>query len=406
MSTIETEDEGDLTLNNPDVVTKYRTAGDIANRVIKKVLDAVKADATVLALCEQGDSFILEETAKIYKSSKIKKGIAFPTSVSINNCVCHTSPLKSDEPIVLKAGDVVKVDLGVHVDGFIAVVAHTVVVGATKDAPVTDRKADAIQAAYLASEAALRLVGAGKTNTAVSDAIQKVAESFNCKPVEGMLSHQLERNVIDGKKTIILNASESQKKEHKEVTFEVNEVYGVDVLVSSSEGKSRQLETRTTIYKKTDEVYLLKMKTSRNFLSEAKEKFGNFPFTLRALEDEKRAKMGVLECVNHNVMSPFSVLYDRDDSAVVAQFKYTVLLTANGPIRITSVPFETEVYKSSLSITDESLKTLIASSVTRKKKKKAGKGAANEKDEDEAEGSTSTSTTTTTTTTTTATASK
>lgn len=55
-----------------------------------------------------------------------------------------------------------------------------------------------------------------------------------------MLSHQLERNVIDGKKTIILNASESQKKEHKEVTFEVNEVYGVDVLVSSSEGKVRE----------------------------------------------------------------------------------------------------------------------------------------------------------------------
>ena len=57
----------------------------------------------------------------------------------MNNCICHFSPLKSENDVTLKDGDVVKVDMGAHVDGYIAVVAHTYVIGATKDKPVTGR---------------------------------------------------------------------------------------------------------------------------------------------------------------------------------------------------------------------------------------------------------------------------
>ena len=39
----------------------------------------------------------------------------------------------------------------------------------------------------------------------VTDTVQKIAESYNCNPIEGMLSHQLEQNIIDGRKTIIQN---------------------------------------------------------------------------------------------------------------------------------------------------------------------------------------------------------
>lgn len=56
-------------------------------------------------------------------------------------------------------------DLGAHIDGFIAVAAHTVVVGASAGNPVTGRKADVILAAYWASQAALRLL---KPETSVS----------------------------------------------------------------------------------------------------------------------------------------------------------------------------------------------------------------------------------------------
>ena len=59
--------------------------------------------------------------------------------MSVNNCICHFSPLKSENDVTLKTGDVIKVDMGAHVDGYIAVVAHTQVIGASKDNPVTGK---------------------------------------------------------------------------------------------------------------------------------------------------------------------------------------------------------------------------------------------------------------------------
>lgn len=51
-----------------------------------------------------------------------------------------------------------------------------------------------------------------------------------------MLSHQLKQFKIDGEKTIIQNPSDAQKKEHEKCDFEVNEVYAMDVLISTGEG--------------------------------------------------------------------------------------------------------------------------------------------------------------------------
>ena len=48
-------------------------------------------------------------------------------------------------------------------------------------------------------------------NGPVTDMVQSIAEAFKCKPIEGMLSHQLQQHVIDGEKTIIQNPSEAQK---------------------------------------------------------------------------------------------------------------------------------------------------------------------------------------------------
>ena len=95
-------------------------------------------------------------------------GISFPCCISVNNCICHFSPTTNNkqEDVELKAGDLVKIDMGAHVDGFIAVVAHTIVVpgeGEGGDKKMAEgRKADAILAAHYASEAALRLVKPGQ----------------------------------------------------------------------------------------------------------------------------------------------------------------------------------------------------------------------------------------------------
>ena len=58
----------------------------------------------------------------------MEKGISFPTCISVNNVVGHFSPLKTEDQL-LKEGDVAKIALGVHIDGFVGQVAHTIVVG-------------------------------------------------------------------------------------------------------------------------------------------------------------------------------------------------------------------------------------------------------------------------------------
>ena len=166
-----------------------------------------------------------------WTSRHLPPGIAFPTCVSVNNTVAHFSPLESDPSSgqTLAKGDVVKLHLGAHIDGYAAVSAETLVVGASAADPVTGRKADVIQAAWHAAEVVQRLVKVGNKNWTITEAVGKIAAAFDCKPVEGashsftfysrletsehktalrmvgMLSCQQSQNVIDGKKRIILN---------------------------------------------------------------------------------------------------------------------------------------------------------------------------------------------------------
>ena len=55
-------------------------------------------------------------------------------------------------------------------------------------------------------------------------------------------------------------------------------------------------------------TYQLKLKTSRNIFSEVQKKAGPFPFNVRVLEDEKRARMGLQEAVQHNLVKPYEVM--------------------------------------------------------------------------------------------------
>lgn len=155
-------------------------------------------------------------------------------------------------------------------------------------------------------------------NKEVTDAIQKVAAAYDCKIVEGVLSHQLKQFVIDGNKVVLSVPSGETRVDDAE--FEENEVYAVDIVISSGDGKvsldmnawcfspvwfcnwlslilwplynpwkkkkllqPRLLDERqTTIYKRAvDKNYHLKMKSSRFIFSEINQKFPIMPFTAR-----------------------------------------------------------------------------------------------------------------------------
>lgn len=370
MSDNESENEEVSDLSNPDVTTKYRTAGDIINKAIAKVAEQCVVDADIALLCEASDNLLAEETGKLYnkkvKDKKIEKGIAFPTCISVNEIVGHFSPLKGESRL-LKAGDVAKIDMAVHIDGFIAAAAHTVIVG---DDKIEDKRADVIMAAWNAAEAALRLVQVGNTNTMVTEAFSKVAEEFKCKPVQGVLSHQLKKHVIDGNQSII--SVETADERVDEFEFEMNEVYCIDVVMSTGEGKSRETELRHTVYKRAPETaYSLKTQKARQFISEVNRRFPALPFSLRAIEDEQVARIGVSEAKRHELLEEYPVLKEKDRE-FVAQFKFTLLLLPGGTKRITGLPLgklETQLAPAN-SVEDPDLKKLLSSSANPKKQKK------------------------------------
>ncbi|KAI0734313.1 proliferation-associated protein 1 [Fomitopsis betulina] len=367
--------------------TKYKTAADITHNVIKKLVEAATEGAKVLDLCIEGDRLLEEGTGAVYNKSakgvKVSKGIAFPTSISVNNAVAHFSPLPSDPASsqVLAKGDVVKIHLGAHIDGYAAVSAETVVVGASESEPVTGRRADVLQAAYVAAEAAMRLVKVGNKNWAVTDAVAKIASAFDCKPVEGMLSCEQSQNVIDGKRRIILNPSEEQKKGFETVTFAENDVWGIDILISSGEdGKARLEESKTTIYQKDSTVtYQLKMKTSRAVFTEVQKKAGAFPVNVRVLEDEKRARLGLQEAVQHGLVKPYEVIYTPANT-FVAGFHFTIALLPAGPAMITHPPawYKPGLAKSEKELQDADLKELLTQPLREDKKSKKKKAQAEE----------------------------
>ena len=86
------------------------------------------------------------------------------------------------------------------------------------------------------------------------------------------------------------------------------------------------------------EGYKLKLAASRAVFSEIIKKYPSMPFTLRNLE-AKNARLGLVECVNHDLLQPYPVLHEKA-SALVAHFKATVLLMPNGSDRITSAPLQ------------------------------------------------------------------
>lgn len=109
-------------IERPAILDKYKAAATITNAALEKVISLCIPGADIYAICQEGDKFMDEELKKVFtnkKSKKLERGIAFPTCVSVNNILGHYSPM-ADESSLLVEGDLAKIDLGCHLDGFVA----------------------------------------------------------------------------------------------------------------------------------------------------------------------------------------------------------------------------------------------------------------------------------------------
>merc|ERR1711920_1045174 len=187
----------------------------------------------------------------------------------------------------------------------------------------------------------------------------------------------------DGNRVII--GAETTDEKVDEFEFEMNEVYCVDVVMSTGEGKGKETELRSTVFKRqVENSYILKTQKARQFISEVNKRFPALPFTLRAFEDEQVARVGVSEAKRHELLEEYPVLKEKDGETL-AQFKFTVLLLPGGTKRITGLPLGTleKQLVPTCSVKDEEIKKLLAKSANPKKKKKNDKkGEADTKKDD------------------------
>merc|ERR1712085_239499 len=119
------------------------------------------------------------------------------------------------------------------------------------------------------------------------------------------------KHVIDGARAIASVENLEEKSETFE--FEMNEVYCIDVVMSTGEGKGKETELRNTVYKRAVETsYSLKTQKARQFISEVNRRFPALPFTLRAIEDEQVARVGISEARRHELLEEFPVFREKE----------------------------------------------------------------------------------------------
>lgn len=164
-------------LFDEEEMEKLLLAGKIARAVRQAVPRMVFQGASVLGICEWVES----EIARMGGSP------AFPCNVSINEVGAHYTSPTSDTTVV-PDGALVKVDLGVHIDGFIADTAVTVSVGSEFE--------DMIKAAELALERGVQAVRVGGKIGDVGPLVEKTIRSMGYKPIRNLTGHQIEQYTI------------------------------------------------------------------------------------------------------------------------------------------------------------------------------------------------------------------
>ena len=157
---------------------KWIKAGRIAGEAREYGKTLLKVDANVFDIAIKIEDFIFKKGAKL----------GFPVQISINDLAAHYTPFPNDN-LCLKKGDLVKLDLGSHIDGFIGDTALTVEVNSN------DHK-DLINASKEALDAAIKLAKPGNKIWEIGEAVENVIKKYNFSPINNLSGHRVERYIL------------------------------------------------------------------------------------------------------------------------------------------------------------------------------------------------------------------
>ncbi|MFQ6060634.1 MAG: type II methionyl aminopeptidase, partial [Thermoplasmata archaeon] len=167
-----------------EILEKYRRAGEIAKEAREHGMSLVREGASVLEIAEEAEDLIRRRGAKP----------AFPVNVAIDSVAAHFTP-QSDDRTKLERGSVVKIDVGVHVDGYIGDTAATMEVG-------TRNWSRLIDASETALDIAIELIKPNAPVRMIGGAIERTIEQSGFKPISNLTGHNLERFSLHSGKSI------------------------------------------------------------------------------------------------------------------------------------------------------------------------------------------------------------
>jgi len=284
-----------------NILEKYRTAGSLAARILKDGAQQIRVGSSYLELVESIEARVKEEGAEL----------AFPLNLSLNEDAAHDTASWSDER-TLKKGDVVKLDLGVQIDGYIADTATTVDLGT--NSLLLDASREAL-------EAAIRTVKPGATAGDLGAAVQKEIEGRGYRPIANLTGHGLGQYVLHQSPTIPNIAVNGG------VVLEEGMVFAIEPFATTGSGHVRE-KTKIEIYSQIS-AKPIRIPAGRTILEKIHDRKG-LPFSRRWL-GERKLDLALPALIRSGNLHGYPVLADVPGS-LVSQHEHTVIVTVDGCI--------------------------------------------------------------------------
>jgi methionyl aminopeptidase len=285
-------------------LAKYREAGRIVAEVREEIRPLIKAGAKLVEIAERAEELIRAKGARP----------AFPCNVSVNEIAAHYSPPLHDERTI-QEGDLVKVDIGAHVDGRIADTAFTVSIGG---------ETRLIEAAEAALEAAISVAKPGVDLGELGKAIEQAITQRGLKPVRNLTGHGLSAWDLHAGLTIP-NVDERTGR-----TLRPGDVLAIEPFATDGAGYVEDTD-QTLIFRYLRDAPT-RLRMTRALLRDIKNQYRTLPFAERWLAKRMsrlRLELSLRELVGAGALWPYRVLVERAKGRV-AQAEHTVVVTEDG----------------------------------------------------------------------------
>lgn len=300
----------------------YDKSGKIVAKVREMAVKKVREDMKILELVE-----LIENEIRILGGEP-----AFPCNVSVNEVTAHYTSPANDESL-LKRGDLVKIDLGAQVDGYIADSAITVLVGnhdslISPKGPLSEEEFELqlkmIETAHEALQNAISTVKDGVEVGKIGEVVQNTVNAQNLNPVSNLTGHSMDQWILHSGISIP-NIKDDNK--HK---IEEGDVLAIEPFVTN--GVGRVVDMKATYIFRFLRDRPLRVRNTRKLLDIIVKNYRNLPFAQRWLSNvikDRKINIAMKQLIDARAVYPYHVLKEKSD-ARVAQAEHTVIVEPDG----------------------------------------------------------------------------